>query len=190
MTSEFFQQAFDTYTKTNYKDGRPYTGEAHYPTIDQWSADTTNHSENYFHSTYMDNIFTNLLGVIPTLDNRLEMRPLVPGDWDHFAVENLPYHGSLMSILWDADGSHYPNHEHDKGLSVYANGAMMHHQADLSPFNVTLSPPTQAAASTLAATPAYENILANVNAPHGLPNISASCTLFIFGWPNSCPTCR
>ena len=92
VTPEFFQQELSTYTRTNYKAGKPYTAECHYPTFDQWS-DTTNHSENYFHSTCIDNMFTNLVGIVPTLDNRLELQPLIPINWTYFAVENLPYHG-------------------------------------------------------------------------------------------------
>ncbi|KAF2088362.1 hypothetical protein K490DRAFT_40100 [Saccharata proteae CBS 121410] len=93
VTKDLFYQEFKKYALTNYKDGVPYTAESHYPTIDKWSGDTTNHSEHYLHSTYLDNVFTNLIGIIPTLDDRLEMRPLVPDNWTYFAVENLPYHG-------------------------------------------------------------------------------------------------
>ena len=75
----------------------PFTGEAHYPTVDAWSGYTMNHSEHYLHSTYLDNVFTNLIGIVPTLDNRLELQPLVPTNWTHFAVENLPYHGNVHS---------------------------------------------------------------------------------------------
>lgn len=96
ITPGLFQQAFDTYTRTNYKDGNPYTAECHYPTIDMWSGDTTNHSEHYLHSTYIDNFFTNLVGIIPTLEDRLEIRPLVPDNWTYFAIENLPYHGKFL----------------------------------------------------------------------------------------------
>ncbi len=98
VNPEFFQQELYTYTRTNYRDGKPYTAECHYPTTDRWSGDTTNHSENYFHSTYIDNIFTNLVGVIPTLDNRLELQPLIPKNWTYFAVENLPYHGDSQQM--------------------------------------------------------------------------------------------
>ncbi|KAF2230621.1 hypothetical protein EV356DRAFT_453439, partial [Viridothelium virens] len=106
-TPQLFYQAMETYALTNYKDNIPYTAESHYPTINEWSGDTTNHSEHYFHSTYFDNVFTNLIGIIPTLDNRIELRPLVPSNWSYFAVENLPYHGSLISLLWDSTGTHY-----------------------------------------------------------------------------------
>ncbi|KAI9751497.1 MAG: hypothetical protein M4579_006033 [Chaenotheca gracillima] len=172
ITPEFFQQAMSTYARTNYKDGVPYTAEAHYPTIDTWSGDTSNHSEHYLHSTYFDNVFTNLFGIIPTLDDRLEMMPLVPDNWTYFAIENIPYHGSLFSIVWDQNGDHYPSANGSKGLSIYSNGSLLHSQSDLSAFNVSLSNGTQAAAA-LAAQPRYENILANPNAPWGFPNVTA-----------------
>jgi hypothetical protein len=192
ITPGLFQQAFDTYTRTNYKNGNPYTAECHYPTIDMWSGDTTNHSEHYLHSTYIDNFFTNLIGIIPTLEDRLEIRPLVPDNWTYFAIENLPYHGkflsaensnamlivrlgSLFSILWDQNGDHYTNFEHKKGLSIYSNGSLLHNQATLSPLNVTLFEGSETAAR-LAAQPTYQNILINPNAPWGLPNISSDYT--------------
>ncbi|KAF2094936.1 Six-hairpin glycosidase [Rhizodiscina lignyota] len=98
-TKEFFNEALLTYARTNYKDGIPYTAESHYPTIDMWSGDSTNHSEHYLHSTYFNNIFTDLIGILPTLDDRFQMHPLVPDNWTHFAIESLPYHGTLLSIL-------------------------------------------------------------------------------------------
>ena len=129
-----------TYTMTNYKNGVPFTAEAHYPTIEAWSGDTSNHSEHYFHSTYLDNVFTNLIGIIPTLDNRLEMRPLVPSNWTYFLVEDLPYHGALPTLVWDQSGTHYTNFKHSPGLSVYSEGSLMYNQASLSSFNLTLRP--------------------------------------------------
>lgn len=36
ITPELFWQELDTYTRTNYKDGVPYTAESHYPLIDMW----------------------------------------------------------------------------------------------------------------------------------------------------------
>jgi hypothetical protein len=96
-TADFFYNALLTYARTNYKDGIPYTAESHYPAIDMWSGDSTNHSEHYLHSTYLDNIFVDLLGVLPTLDDRLELSPLIPKNWSYFAVENLPYHGLFFA---------------------------------------------------------------------------------------------
>ena len=176
VTPSLFQDALRTYARTNYKDGVPYTAESHYPTIDAWSGDTTNHSENYFHSTYADNLFTNLIGIVPTLDDRLELSPLIPSNWSHFAVENLPYHGSLISIIWDSTGTCYSGN-HSAGLSVYSNGTLIYTQKTLSPVNVTLPYKSQDAADAISAAPEYQNILANTNSPWGLPNVTADYVL-------------
>ena len=161
-----------TYTLTNYKDGMPFTAEAHYPVIDAWSGDTNNHSEHYFHSTYLDNVFTNLVGIIPTLDDRLEIRPLVPDNWTYFLIEDLPYHGAFFTLVWDPSGTHY-SFDHSSGFSVYSQGTLRYNQATLSPFNLTLSPANLLATGQPSS---YVNILANPNAPYGLPNVTADYT--------------
>ena len=161
VTPEFFNQELSKYVATNYKDGVPYTAESHYPTIDMWSGDDTNHSENYLHSTYMDNIFTNLLGIVPTFNNALIIQPLVPSDWSHFVFENLPYHSTLLTLVWDEDGSHYSNCP--TGLSIYSNGTLFHQQSNLGVVNITLPFSTAAAAEQLASQPQWQNIMANPN---------------------------
>ena len=166
-TSEFFQQEFMTYTRTHYDHCKPAVLEVHYPHIDAWSGYTQNHSEHYLHSTYIDNVFTNLLGIIPSTSDVLEMRPLVPSNWSYFVVENLPYNGSLLSILWDKDGSQYPQVEHSAGLSIYSNGSLIHSQPSLTALNVSLPTGTNRSIAQLSAAPKYVNILSN-------PNIYAS----------------
>jgi hypothetical protein len=170
ITLAFFNQEMNKYTLTNYKDGVPYTAESHFPTIDMWSGDTTNHSENYLHSTYIDNVFTNLFGIIPTFGDTLVLKPLIPKDWTHFAIENLPYHGTLLSMVWDQDGSHYD--KCDAGFSIYSNGTRFHHQMHLGAVNVTLPFDTAEAASRLAEQLQWQNILAN-------PNCTALVSCFI-----------
>jgi hypothetical protein len=95
ITPQFFYREMQKYTRTNYKDGQPFTAESHYPTIDMWSGDTTNHSENYLHSTYLNNIFTDLFGIVPTFGDVLVLQPMVPSNWSYFCLENLPYHGTV-----------------------------------------------------------------------------------------------
>lgn len=162
-TAEFFQQEFMTYTRTHYDHDQPAIFEVHYPEMNAWSGYTQNHSEHYLHSTYIDNVFTNLLGIVPSLSDTLQVMPLVPSNWSYFAVENLPYHGSLLSMLWDEDGSHYTNVSHSAGLSIYANGLMIHNQTELSAFNVTLPQSTHTSIAQLANTTKYVNILSNPN---------------------------
>ncbi|KAK3719519.1 hypothetical protein LTR37_004377 [Vermiconidia calcicola] len=175
ITPALFNQELSKYVATNYKDGVPYTAESHYPTIDMWSGDTTNHSEHYLHSTYIDNIFTNLFGIVPTFGDTLVLKPLVPEGWSYFAIENLPYHGSLLTFVWDEDGSHYDNAR--AGFSIYSNGALFHHQAQFGAVNVTLPFNTAEAAQKLAMQPEWQNILANPNSPHGLPAVTADWIL-------------
>lgn len=182
-TPEFFQQEFLTYTKTHYDGGQPAIFEVHYPEMDGWSGYTQNHSEHYLHSTYIDNVFTNLLVIIPSLSDTFEMRPLVPSKWSYFAVENLPYHGALMSIVWDADGSHYA-FDHSAGLSLRSNGSLIHNQAGLWPFNTTLPDTTNASISQLASSPRYVNIFSNpiqYVSPLSFPYANGTDTFFVAG---------
>lgn len=175
ITPEFFFQELKKYTLTNYKDGVPFTAESHYPTIDEWSGDTTNHSEHYLHSTYLDNIFTNLFGIVPTFGNTLILQPLIPSNWSFWTVENLPYHGTLLTMIWDRFGGHYGNSS--AGLSLYSNGTLFHHQRTLGAVNITLPFNTAAAAKQLASQPQWQNILANPNSPYNLPSITADWVL-------------
>ena len=39
----------------------------------------------------MDNIFTILIGSVPTPEDILVLQPPIPSNWTYFAVENLPY---------------------------------------------------------------------------------------------------
>ncbi|KIV78006.1 hypothetical protein PV11_09774 [Exophiala sideris] len=183
-TPEFFQDAFLTYTRTHYDHGQPAIFESHYPTRDAWSGYTRNHSEHYLHSTYVDNVFTNLLGIIPSLSDTFAMQPLVPSNWTSFAVENLPYHGNLLSILWDANGSAYTSFNHSPGLSIYANGALLYNQPSLLPFSVSLPNSTNSSIAQLASAPRYANILSNPNSlvsPTSLPYANSTDTFYVLG---------
>ncbi|GAB7358550.1 hypothetical protein MBLNU230_g2612t1 [Neophaeotheca triangularis] len=172
MTQEFFNTEMHRYARVNTRGGVAFTAESHYPSIDDWSGDRVNNSENYFHSTYMDNIFSDLFGIIPTLNDTLIMEPLVPENWTHFAVENLPYHGSLLSFFWDINGSHYKTGH--SGLSIYSNGSLFHHQHQLGPVRCQLPFRSAEAAAHLAAQPQWQNILANPNSPWNLPSVTAN----------------
>ena len=88
------------------------------------------------------------------------MKPLIPSDWTHFAIENLPYHGTLLTIVWNEDG-HYE--KCSSGLSIYSNGTLFHQQNRLGSVNVALPFDTAEAAQMLAMQPEWQNILANPN---------------------------
>lgn len=74
----------------------------------------------YNHSTFCDLIITGLVGLEARPDDVLVLQPLVPEDeWDWFKLEELKYHGHLLTIQWDRDGKKYGK---GKGLQVFADG--------------------------------------------------------------------
>src|SRR5262249_2168874 len=108
------------YAKTHRKNGRPYIAEAAHPDTGSWDGhDSYNHSEHYFHSGFTDLIITGLVGLRPREDDVLEINPLVPDTWDYFALENVPYRGHRVAIVWDRNGKRYGL---GKGLFVLADG--------------------------------------------------------------------
>ncbi|WP_081238520.1 discoidin domain-containing protein [Streptomyces viridosporus] len=123
------------YALTHRKDGKPYVAEAHHPDEDRWIYDGRGHSEDYNHSTFNDLVLSGLLGIRSRPDATVAIAPLVPRAWDHFAVENLPYHGHNLSVLFDRSGRHYG---HGAGLSVWLNGRPVHRQSDLEPVTLTV----------------------------------------------------
>ena len=109
------------YVKEQYKDGRPYVGEDKHPDEGYWYSDYPDRSEHYLHSTFNDLIINGLVGLRPRADNTIEVNPLVPDAWDWFCLEDIPYHGHSVTILYDRDGSHYKK---GRGLSVRVNGRL------------------------------------------------------------------
>lgn len=94
------------YALTHRKDGKPYLAEAAHPDTGSWEGhDGYNHSEHYFHSGFNDLIITGLIGVKPRADDTLEIDPHAPADWSWFALDDLPYHGHRVSVVWDKDGT-------------------------------------------------------------------------------------
>jgi hypothetical protein len=120
VTAADYVRLLRTYTLDQRKDGRPYIAEAANPMTGSWAGhDTYYHSEHYFHSGYVDQVITGLAGLRPRADDSLEVNPLVPPDWDWFALDDVSYRGRTVSIIWDRDGRHYG---HGAGLAVYADG--------------------------------------------------------------------
>ncbi|KAF4947819.1 hypothetical protein FSARC_13881 [Fusarium sarcochroum] len=118
ITSSDYFDMLQQYTKTQYKNGKPYVAEAHHPDTDAWIYDGANHSEDYNHSTFIDNVLAGLMGLRAQADDSIIINPLTPASWDHFAVENAAYHGRSITVLWDKTGSVY---KQGQGLRVYVD---------------------------------------------------------------------
>ena len=48
------------------------------------------------------------------------VNPLIPeGVWDYFCLDRVPYHGRMLTILWDKTGKRYNK---GQGLRLFADG--------------------------------------------------------------------
>lgn len=110
----------ETFVESQYYRGRPYVGEYLDETTGYWLKGDQERSRYYNHSTFNDLIITGLVGLRPRADEIIEVHPLVPADkWNWFCLDNVLYHGKIITIIWDKEGSKYKK---GKGLSVWANG--------------------------------------------------------------------
>ncbi|KAL0469382.1 hypothetical protein QR685DRAFT_544927 [Neurospora intermedia] len=125
------------YAATQYKNRQPYVAEAHDPDADAWMYDTPDHSEDYNHSTFVDNIVAGLIGLRAQSDDTLVVNPLAPSSWDHFALENAAYHGHSVTVLWDRTKSHYGQ---GQGLRVYVDGSPVGSRSNLGSLTVNVGP--------------------------------------------------
>lgn len=79
--------------------------------------------KDYNHSTYNDLIITGLVGLRPRADNIIEVNPLLPDStWEYFCLDNILYHGWILTIVWDQDGTKYGL---GSGLRIYADGSLV-----------------------------------------------------------------
>lgn len=92
--------------------------------------------KDYNHSTYCDLIITGLVGLRPRADDTVEIDPLLPaGTWEWFCLDGVPYHGRLLTILYDKSGGRYGK---GTGLRLLANGKELAARESLGRLTATL----------------------------------------------------
>ncbi|WP_148306433.1 MGH1-like glycoside hydrolase domain-containing protein [Gemmatirosa kalamazoonensis] len=139
VTKRDYATLLRTYARTQRKQGRPYVAEAANPDDGSWAGhDTFDHSEHYFHSSFVDLVVTGLVGLRPRADDTLEVNPLAPDEWLHFALDDVAYHGHRVSVLWDRDGSRY---RRGRGLVLLVDGRVAGSRATLGRLSVPIAPP-------------------------------------------------
>ena len=110
----------ETYVESQYYRGRPYIGEYLDEKTGYWLKGDEERSRYYNHSTFNDLIITGLVGLRPREDDMIEVHPLLPANkWDWFCLDNVLYHGKIITIIWDKTGLKYKK---GKGMSVWVNG--------------------------------------------------------------------
>ncbi len=86
--------------------------------------------KDYNHSSYNDLIITGLVGLRPRTDSVVEVNPLLPANtWDYFCLDNVLYHGHILTILWDKTGCKYGK---GTGLMVFSDGVKIAGAGSLS----------------------------------------------------------
>lgn len=136
VTKADYFETLRTYTRSHrllHGDGRvvpwidedldPYTGQwiARLRKLDASSVNTSKRGKDYNHSGYCDLIISGLIGLRPRADDIVEVNPLIPdGEWKWFCLDNVLYHGRIITILWDKNGTKYGK---GPGLRVFADGA-------------------------------------------------------------------
>lgn len=92
--------------------------------------------KDYNHSAFCDLVIRGICGVQPAEDNLLIMNPLLPeGLWDYFLLEELPYKGHKITIVYDKDGTKYGK---GKGFWVEEDGSVLGRQRELKEIMVKL----------------------------------------------------
>ena len=170
VTDDDYYRLLSIYSKTHRKDDRPYIAEAAHPDTGSWAGhDNYNHSEHYFHSSYIDLVITGLVGLRPRDDDTIEVHPLAPPDWNYFALDDVAYRGHALSIVWDKNGTRYGL---GRGLHVLADGVKLASSEKLERLTARL-PAAVAPAKGPATTTV--NFAVNNDGLH-YPKISASFT--------------
>ena len=74
--------------------------------------------KDYNHSGFCDLVLSDLIGIKPNINNSIEINPLIPEDWEWFAVENIHFQGKEIDLIWDKTGNHY---RLGKGLMLFVD---------------------------------------------------------------------
>ncbi|MDE3166978.1 MAG: hypothetical protein KGN36_14320, partial [Acidobacteriota bacterium] len=133
VTPRDYFDALQTYVKSQHlklSDGRviPWVDEDLDPFTGNWLARDLKiekhtfygRGDHYNHSSFADLVITGLIGLRPRADDTVEVRPLLPpGAWEWFCLDAVPYHGRLLTILWDRTGEHFHK---GAGLRLFADG--------------------------------------------------------------------
>ncbi len=100
----------------------PLTGEWHARGRKLKRGRYNGRGDHYNHSGFADLVITGLAGLRPRTGNIVEVNPLLaPDAWEWFCLEGVPYHGRVLTILWDRDGSRFGR---GAGLRLFVDGRL------------------------------------------------------------------
>jgi hypothetical protein len=112
--------AFLTYVHCQRANGAPFLGEYLDEVTGDWINGRGGRSDYYNHSSFADLLITGVVGLQPRPDDVVELHPLLPAHaWDWFCLDQVEYHGRVLTVIWDRDGTRY---RRGTGLCVLADG--------------------------------------------------------------------
>ncbi len=125
LSREKLWELFASFTKAQYRnqdEQYPWTGEFYNGETGVWKTN----ERDYNHSTWLDILIPEIVGLVPRDDEILEVDPLVPeGALGYFALDGQRYHGRDVTIVWDAPGDEADLHGDGRsGLDVYLDGEL------------------------------------------------------------------
>ncbi len=133
---EAYLQAIRIFAASHTRDGLDYIGEYHDEITGRWLKGHDPRGTHYNHSTYCDLIISGLVGVLTREDATLSVEPLLPaGAWSWFCLDELPYRGRRVCIIWDADGTRFGR---GRGMSIFVDGQLRSQRVDLGRVDVEL----------------------------------------------------
>jgi hypothetical protein len=124
MNADIFYNELHKYASSHQKRGLPYLGEYQDEKNGEWLKGDNPRSSYYNHSCFADLVINDLIGLKPRMDENIEIFPLIPeGKWEWFCLDKIFYHGKMLSIIWDKNGSKYGK---GKGLKIFENGKQIY----------------------------------------------------------------
>jgi hypothetical protein len=124
LSRQHFWQLFHSFTQAQFRDQNPqypWTGEFYNGDTGQWKTG----ERDYNHSTWLDILIPDLIGLVPRDDDTIEIDPLVPETaLGYFVLDGQRYHGHDLTIVWDAPTPDDRDQFGDgrKGLDLYVDG--------------------------------------------------------------------
>ena len=118
----------------------PWTGEFYNGETAKWKTA----ERDYNHSTWLDILIPDILGLVPRPDDVLEIDPLVPpGTLSHFLLDGQHYRGHDVTIVWDSPDGEDLYGDGRKGLDVYLDGKLAASAPRLQRLLVEMKKPTR-----------------------------------------------
>ncbi len=134
ITPDMYRKLLEWLTWTQY-----VSGDNRYPDNNEfffnWNAANRTLGRSGIHhnilGAYNFMIVDDIAGVRPRLDDAIELWPIDVG-YDHFTVNNLSYHGSDLTVVWDKPGDGTQHYGAPEGYSAYLDGERLFTVDDLA----------------------------------------------------------